>query len=94
MSELKNNFECRNRKSLNALIAEQGDAVRAITNPKTGKLFFTCGSVRGMISKKLQAVMKNTEKEDMEYAEVLVPNVGYIPCLFLRPKNNVEKEWR
>lgn len=83
-----------NRKSLRALMQEQQSTADVIQNPKTGKLFFTCGSIRGYISKKLAQVYQTTPAEDVEFADVTTDDGVCIPCLFLKGKNNTKKVWR
>lgn len=84
-------FVCRNRMSATALKEQQHDSIHIIENPNTGKLFFTCGAVRGYITKKTQETIDTVPVEDLEYAEVLSAENGYIPCLFLRGKSNEKR---
>lgn len=84
-------FVCRNRMSAPALKEQQNDKIHIIENPKSGKLFFVCGSVRGYITKKTQESIDTVDVEDLEYAEVLSSDNSYIPCLFLRGKNNEKR---
>ena len=42
-------------KSLSAFKAENGSSMRIIRNPKTGKIFFSCGDKKGAVAAKTAA---------------------------------------
>lgn len=90
-------FTIKNRMTASALKEQQHAKIDVVRNPKTGKLFFQCGTIRGYMVKKLAACFKSTPIEDIEFGEILSTQgetAGkYVPCLFLKGKNNVEHSW-
>lgn len=90
-------FTIRNRMSAGALKDSQHARIDVVESPKTGKLFFQCGTIKGYIVKKLASCYKETPIEDVEYGEILSTQgetAGkYVPCLFLKGKNNVKHSW-
>lgn len=83
-----------NQKSARQLIQSQNnEPIQFIRSPKTNKLFFSCGSIRGYVSKKLADVVKTVDIDDVNYADVNTGD-GVIPCLFLGSTNNVERTLR
>ena len=53
-------------KSLSAFKAENGDSMKIIRNPKTGKVFFSCGGKRGAVAAKTVA---NNFKGDLRVVD-------------------------
>lgn len=83
-----------NQKSARQLIQSQNnEPIQFIRSPKTNKLFFTCGSISGYVSKKLANVVQTVDIDDVSYADV---NTGdnVIPCLFKKSADNVERTLR
>lgn len=85
----------RNEKTIEELKKEQGDLVRIIKNPKTGKTFFTCGKITGYVSPKVN--WETVSAEELNYVEIYSVEIEkWIPAIYLRKPNigmakNVEK---
>ena len=75
--------------SATALKQQQGgEKIRFIKNPKKqNQIFFTCGSITGAVSKKVD--VETVELEDLDYAEIFINEIGqYVPCLFMHSTTN------
>ena len=81
-------FNCKNRMAAAALKQQMGDKIRFIKNPKkNNQIFFTCGTITGAVSKKVD--VNTVSLEELDYAEVFIDAVGqYIPCLFMHNTTN------
>lgn len=89
---VQNNSEitATNRMTLSELVNNQGSGVEIIKNPKTGKIFFTCGSITGYVSPKAQkAIEDGCGIDDLQYAEVSINGGGAVPTLMVKSKANV-----
>ena len=93
MATYANKMNVRNRMSVNALKDREADKLRFIENPKTGKLFFTCGSKTGYISPAVQKEIMSVKAEDLEYAECCIAGQStWVPVIMKRGTNNVKRE--
>ncbi len=85
-------LEVRNRMSASALKQSENGNIEFIQNPKTGKLFFACGTKTGYISPKVREAQEagNLRLEDMQYAECKKPGTNdWVSCLMMRGTANV-----
>lgn len=79
-----------NKMSARALKQAHG-VIEFIKNPHTGKCFFTCGSITGYVSPKVQENLNNVDLDDLQYAEVSIDGKEAVPCLMMKSTNNVMK---
>ena len=81
MSEL----QVTDRMSAKQLVISENAEIQFINNPKTNKVFFTCGSKRGYVSPAAQKKMTdpNCTLDDFQYAMVAKPGEQAIPCLMV-----------
>lgn len=76
MAEAMNELITRNNMSVKELVIKENALIDLFENPKTGKVFFTCGSIRsGYLSPKVREQLENGVPfeelmEDAQYAEV------------------------
>lgn len=78
-----------NQMSLSALKASQNNAnLDIVVSPKTGKMFFSCGSVTGAVADKLQKEINTVSAEDIEFAMISIDGQPAVPCLFKKGANN------
>lgn len=87
-------LEVRNRKSAEALVVSQNAEIDFVVNPKTNKVFFTCGDITGYCSPAVRAKYETVELEELQYAECKKANSGeWIPCLMMvgNFKQNVKR---
>lgn len=90
MATYANKMNVRNQMSAIALKASENDNIRFIKNPKTGKLFFTCGTKTGYISPAVQQQANEITLEKLNYAECSIEGTdNWIPVLMMRNDNNV-----
>lgn len=83
-----------NQKSARQLIQSQNnEPIQFIRSPKTNKLFFSCGSITGYVSKSLANVLDTVDVDDVSYADVSTED-GVIPCLFVKSSDNVVRTLR
>lgn len=83
-----------NQQSARQLIQSQnGEPIQFVRSPKTNKLFFACGGIKGYVSKSLANVISTVDIDDVNYADVTTDD-GVIPCLFLKGKDNVVRTLR
>ena len=61
--------------SLSAFKAENGDSVKIVRNPKTGKVFFSCGDKKGAVAAKTVA---NNFKGDLRVVEATDGNEHFL----------------
>ena len=93
MATYGNKMNVRNQMSATALKASEKDNIRFIKNPKTGKLFFTCGTKTGYISPAVQAKATEVTLNDLNYAECCIEGQdNWIPVLMMRNNSNVVAE--
>lgn len=76
-----NNIQSTNRMTARQLVIRENAELQFISSPKTGKLFFVCGSKRGYVSPAAQQKMANGTIDDFQYAEVSIDNKPAVPCL-------------
>lgn len=77
-------LQFRNVKTARQLIKENNDSsIDIIKSPKTGKLFFTCGDIKGCITRSVTSVISTITIDDVVYVEILFDG-KYIPCLVHR----------
>lgn len=89
-------FTAKNEMTARELINKHGQ-IDFVENPKTNKLFFVCGSIKGYVSEKLAQVLDTVEAEDIRYAEIHATIKGVetdVPTLMLASKNNVKRTLR
>jgi hypothetical protein len=66
-------------------------AIEFVKNPNTGKCFFTCGSIVGYVSPKVESNLDSVTLDDIQYAEVSIDGKPAVPCLMMKATNNVLK---
>lgn len=88
-----NNIQSANRMSARQLVIKENAQLQFISSPKTGKLFFVCGSKKGYVSPAAQAKMENGTIDDFQYAEVSIDGKPAVPCLMVvgNAQNNVKR---
>lgn len=80
----------RNRMSVNALKESENDSLRFINNPKTGKVFFMCGTKQGYISPAVQEEIDTIQASDLQYAECCIEGKNeWVPCIMKQSTDNV-----
>lgn len=79
-----------NKMSARTLKQAHGN-IEFVKNPHTGKVFFTCGSITGYASPKVQENLASVTIDDLQYAEVSINGQPAVPCLMMRGTNNVLK---
>lgn len=93
-----NHIKYRKKMSARDLIISENSELQFMENPKTGKIFFVCGSKKGYVSPAAVEKIGTGSLDDFYYAEVSIDNGDYVPCLMLvnKPKVvrsfNVKKE--
>lgn len=86
-----------NRKTVSELMRSEGANLDIVRNPKTGKLFFTCGSKRGYISHKVAEKLDTLSASDIQYGEIhatINGNATTVPTLFIASTANVVKSFK
>ena len=60
------------KKTLKQLVIEQNSEVKFVKNPKSGKLFFTCGGIRGYVSPAAAKRMQDSDctLDDFQFAMI------------------------
>ena len=71
-----------NKMSARALKEKHG-VIKFVKNPKSGKVFFTCGSIIGYVSPQVQSNLNRVTIDDLQYAEISVNGQKAVPCLLL-----------
>ena len=80
----------RNRMSVNALKDSENDYLRFINNPKTGKVFFICGTKQGYISPAVQEEINTIQASELQYAECCIEGKNeWVPCIMKQSTDNV-----
>lgn len=82
------NITATNRMSGTELKAKHG-TIEFINNPKTGKLFFTAGSITGYVSPKVAENIDTITLNDIQYAEVSIDGAEAVPTLMMKSANVV-----
>lgn len=76
-----------NRMSGQEFVNKHG-AIDFVKSPKTGKIFFSAGSVHGYVSKKVVEKIDTITLDDIVYGEIQVDDT-LIPTLMVKASNNV-----
>jgi hypothetical protein len=85
----QNNIQAFNQMSAKALCIRENAELNFVKNPKTGKIFFSCGSIKnGYVSPKVQENLGNLKIEDIQYAEVSIDGNEPVPTIMMNPSNN------
>lgn len=86
----KANIETRNEMSGVALVNKYGP-IEFIKSPKTNKLFFMVGDIKGYASPKVAERLddENFTEHDIHYAEVSIDGGKFVPTLMVSNKQNV-----
>lgn len=85
----KTNIQALNQMSAKALCIRENAELTFVKNPKTGKIFFSCGSIKnGYVSPKVQENLGNLRIEDIQYAEVSIDGQEPVPTIMMNPANN------
>jgi hypothetical protein len=93
---METNFSATNEMTARELINMHGQ-IDFVENPKTNKLFFVCGSIKGYVSQKLADVLDTVDVNDIRYAEIHATIKGVetdVPTLMLASKSNVKRTLR
>lgn len=69
-------------KSARQLVIEQNSKIDIVENPKTGKVFFVCGSIQGYVSK---AALQAKSLDELDYG--VHTELG-IPTLFVHHESS------
>lgn len=77
------NIVTSNRMSATQLVTSQNSALQFIQNPKTNKVFFVCGNIRGYVSPNAAKIMDTCELKDLQYGEVSIDGNAAVPCLMI-----------
>lgn len=90
--ETTTKLNVRNQMSASALIQSQGDPIRFVENPKTGKLFFTCGKYTGYVSPAVTKDYTTVKLSDLSFAECCKEGQNtWVPVLMMRSNQNVKR---
>lgn len=87
MAEAMNELITRNNMSITELIIKENALINLFENPKTKKVFFTCGSIRsGYLSPKVREQLENGTSleevlENAQYAEVSKDGQTFVPTI-------------
>ena len=82
-------IQALNQMSAKALCIRENAELTFVRNPKTGKIFFSCGSVKnGYVSPKVQENLGNLKIEDIQYAEVSIDGNEPVPTIMMNASNN------
>ena len=85
----QNNIQALNQMSAKALCIRENAELTFVRNPKTGKIFFSCGSIKnGYVSPRVQENLDNLKIEDIQYAEVSIEGNEPVPTIMMNPSNN------
>lgn len=91
------NLVIDNRMPASQMMRAEGANLDVVKNPKTGKIFFSCGSKHGYISKKLAGQLDSVALSDITYGEIHATINGadtVVPTLFLAGTANVVKSFQ
>lgn len=85
----QNNIQALNQMSAKALCIRENAELTFVKNPKTGKIFFSCGSIKnGYVSPRVQENLGNLKIEDIQYAEVSINGQEPVPTIMMNASNN------
>ena len=85
----QNNIQAFNQMSAKALCIRENAELTFVKNPKTGKIFFSCGSIKnGYVSPRVQENLGNLKIEDIQYAEVSIGGNEPVPTIMMNVSNN------
>ena len=86
---MEQRIKSTNRMSAKQLVISENASLDFIQNPKTGKIFFTCGKKQGYVSPKAQeALASGATINDFQYAEVSIDDKPAVPCLMVVGRSN------
>ena len=91
------NLVIDNRMTASELMRSEDANLDIVKNPHTGKLFFTCGSKRGYISKHVAENLSSLQASDIQYGEIHATINGQpavVPTLFMASTANVVKSFK
>lgn len=77
---------CRNTMTLRGLMNQENAKLDFIEDSKIGKVSFSCGNVKGYVSKAATEKIEAGSLDDFSYAEISIDNHEYIPCIMLARK--------
>ena len=80
-------MEVRNQMSARELKSMHG-SIDIVQNPHTGKMFFTCGSITGVVGTKAKEEIHTLGLDDLNYCEVNIEG-NWVGCLMKKASNNV-----
>ena len=85
----QNNIQALNQMSAKALCIRENAELTFVRNPKTGKIFFSCGSIKnGYVSPRVQENLDNLKIEDIQYAEVSIDGNEPVPTIMMNASTN------
>ena len=85
----QNNIQAFNQMSAKALCIRENAELTFVKNPKTGKIFFSCGSIKnGYVSPRVQENLDTLKIEDIQYAEVSIDGNKPVPTIMMNASNN------
>ena len=81
-------IEISDKKTLKQLVLEQNAEVKTFKSPKSDKLFFECGKIRGYVSPAAGERLKdpNCSIDDFAFAMVAKEGEEAIPCIMIAKK--------
>jgi hypothetical protein len=87
------NIQALNRMSAKALCIKENAELEFIKNPKTGKIFFSCGSIKtGYVSPKVQENLDNVKIDDLQFADVVIDGGEPVPTIMMNNTENVVRK--
>lgn len=87
------NIQALNRMSAKALCIKENAKLEFIKNPKTGKVFFACGSIKtGYVSPKVQENLDNVKIDDLQFADVVIDGGEPVPTIMMNNTENVVRK--
>ena len=83
-------MEISDKRTLKQLVLEQNAEVKTFKSPKSDKLFFECGKIRGYVSPAAAERLKdpNCSIDDFGFAMVAKEGEEPIPCILILKKEN------
>jgi 23S rRNA maturation-related 3'-5' exoribonuclease YhaM len=95
INSMAEGIKTRNSKTVASMILAEKSPVEIINNPK-GKVFFTCGSASGYVTKKVVNALKegsfsihDTNVVDIEVVDSNTGETKWLPCMCIRNTVNV-----
>lgn len=87
------NIQALNRMSAKALCIKENAELEFIRNPKTNKIFFSCGSIKtGYVSPKVQENLDNVKIDDLQFADVVIDGGDPVPTIMMNSTENVVRK--